>query len=453
MRQTRLVHSISQDIKSPDQRRAKTAIQAACNLIENRGIRESNRLTLARSLSLQLTSHDVLVRRWTYKLIALLGFTDYLPHLIHQLSDDERDAENRCWAIASVASLHEDYRQVLSALDDDLTVAYQLSAHLFAPSPSPIDRLIREAENSDDSLSHLWLALLYGDRRIDLPAGLVRELSRSRDPEVVEYTIWSLARRNEAGLELISIDPHLVAQQPESVRRWYYQLLGSSKSGLDTYAELVNEWIATDLESKAREGLAKAVASAQSRHWRTLRRDWLRSETDPYVLSALQSTSLRTFSPRIPSPHSIDLKSVYTKSAARSTSTTSVPRPIYSVLGGITIVNDKSVRIGSISGNVGQIQGAGSVSRGDIRFQVEQRMQALHELRQLEHILQECLRQEEAGLLRHVQEAIQEGEAESPEAPSGFWARVRQVIMTGTALTGLAEGATKAIEALTHIAQ
>src|SRR5436190_28326 len=77
----------------------KTGLQRACEHMEARRFFSQSQL-LSDAARKHLFSPDVKVRRWTYKLVALLRDDLLLPELRARLVD-EQDGENYSWAISA----------------------------------------------------------------------------------------------------------------------------------------------------------------------------------------------------------------------------------------------------------------------------------------------------------------------------------------------------------------
>lgn len=275
------------DMQSADPRVAKGGVQAACELLESRPVPARTRSRISRALSVQLSSTDEQVRRWTYKLVALLRDPTYTGFLERQLAEVDMVAENRTWAVAAMSALNPNFLQGLYDAGEELTVPYALAAGMYRTTGLE-EHALRAATNGDDPLAHQWLGLLYGEGRADLDRVLVSELTTSPSPEVVEYVIWGVRLRRKLGIESINIDPTSLAQQQVNIRRWYYRTVAQDPKARNVYAAQVIDWIETDPDSKAREGLARGLhESKKDKFWRDVHSQWRRQEPDPFVLRAL----------------------------------------------------------------------------------------------------------------------------------------------------------------------
>lgn len=276
-------------MKAEDDRLIKNGIQAACELMEkfgrqlSRGQVDSIRVALSAHLG-NINPH---VRRWIYKLIALLGDPPYTPYLREQLRSRDLVNENRSWAVAALAVVSGDYRPQLQLIDDDHTLTYALSSAMFSRQPR-LEEAVRRASCSDDRLAHQWLGLLYGDGRAPIPVQLVTELTLSPYPEVAEYAIWGLRKRRMGSISDVAFDPEEVRKFEPNVRRWYYRLLLKDSGSLSRYSHQLRSWIELETDSKAREGLAMGFYGATlNAEWVELLRSWAQVEKDPYVMDAL----------------------------------------------------------------------------------------------------------------------------------------------------------------------
>jgi hypothetical protein len=242
---------------------------------------------IRRELSRHLSDRDPFVTSWIYTLIATLGDEQYEPYLTSQLKSHEFDPVSRTWAVASLARVSGDYRQALQAINDEDLVAYQLSSAMFRYD-ADVGRAIRRASNNDDRLAHLWIALLFGEGRADIPVGQVKELTASRDAEVAQYSLFAMHKHPHTGAESVAFGPQDLAHLQPRVRRWFYQVLIKDPSNLERYASAILDWIANESDTQAREGLAKAfVYTRLPRTWIHELRSWAESEGDPFVLDAL----------------------------------------------------------------------------------------------------------------------------------------------------------------------
>lgn len=278
---------IEVDMLSADPRVAKGGIQAACEHLETRTPKASTRKRISSALSYQLTATDPQVRRWGYKAIALLQSNEHQPYLRNQLAGGDLTPENRTWAVAALAGMVEDYREVVYAVGDEQTLAYDLSSGMYG-STRDVGRAVDRAIGTDNPLSHQWLGLLYGDGRIELPASVLYELTACPYPEVVEYTIWGIRKRHIHGASVVAFDPVSLANQPANVRRWYCRLVAQSLPDRNAYEAQVIDWIEYEKDPLVLEGLARGLhESPKDKHWRYIWRQWRSTATDPFVRRAL----------------------------------------------------------------------------------------------------------------------------------------------------------------------
>jgi class 3 adenylate cyclase len=279
-RETRRVELL---LNSEDDRHVKSGVQAICELLEEHAqIQRVHHERLRRALSRHLDSKDMYVRRWIYKAIALLGDQAYAVYLRSQLANVDSVAENRSWAIAALARVSLDFKNDLKLVDEEWTLPFRLSASMYCRTRH-ISRYVREASRTDDPLAHQWVGLLHGDGRAQVPLAFLKELTASDHPEVAEYAIWGL-RRGRGSLDDVALGPHDLDRAPENVRRWYYRIFVKDERNLERYASLIEDWISSEGDSKAREGLARALTEVPfSPYWHDVLTGWQSEERDPYV--------------------------------------------------------------------------------------------------------------------------------------------------------------------------
>ena len=295
------VTRIASEIRAHDPRRAKSGIQAACEFIESGRSDRADRIAVTRALSAQLGSHEPKVLRWGYKLIALLNDPTYVDYLVRQLAHHDFDPENRTWAYSALAALTDDHERLLYRAGDQMMLAYELAGGMFARDPN-LRRAVEAAAQTDDPLAHQWVGLVHGARRIRVQDEVVRDLSGSDDPAVVEYSIWGNRLAGGSPL-MLDIDPFTIARRPENVRRWYYRSVVEREAIRDVLESEVTKWIDNETNSLAREGLALGLTgSNRDEHWEGLHRAWRASESDPFVRRALGDRDAPSSPGRIPVP-------------------------------------------------------------------------------------------------------------------------------------------------------
>lgn len=355
-------------MRSDDHREIKNGIQGAYeHLRANPGTSKQHVDGMRIELSRHLSNQDPLITPWIYSLIAVLGEEQYTPYLRTQLANHEFDPVNRTWAVASLANIVTDYRAVLDEIDDDLTLPYRLASAMYR-GPMDDARMVREAGDTDDRLTHLWICLLFSESRAQIPVELVKELTKSRDAEVAQYALFALHKHPRTGLESALIGPQDIAGVQPRVRRWYYQVLLKDPTNLDRYRAFLLERVETETSSQAREGLAKGfIGLAVPRTWTHHLRSWAESENDPYVLDALL---------RVPDLRDISRRSANDAAAQRSRddlkrsegSSDPVPGTLFNFNAERVVImvdrRDQRVRVGGTGNTIGSVQGAYSRAVG-----------------------------------------------------------------------------------------
>lgn len=289
-------HVIEMMLASGDPEQVKGGLQKACEVLES-GQAFLRHDFLTTGLTVHLTSPSLRVRRWAYKLAALLKDPQFLDQLETALLGFETDPENRGWASAAFSALADDQRKaaVTARLGDYRGTSLELAAKLYARGePSRDDLNIAVWER--DPLARKWLCLLCGyardnPRTIDQRFGdldLVRNSVHDDDREVVEYSIWAEHRHPDGSYRHLRRKPdELLAFA--NVRRWVYRLLTkdteAATSNLDLLTEKMNA--ANETSEVAREGLALGLASLQFDDRRLETIDWFSNEASPRVKLAL----------------------------------------------------------------------------------------------------------------------------------------------------------------------
>ena len=85
-------------------------------------------------LPIHLLSPEIRVRRWAYKLVALLKDDSHLNQLEAALLGFETDTENRGWASAAFSGLADEGRKgrLTARLNDYRGTSLELAAKLYA---------------------------------------------------------------------------------------------------------------------------------------------------------------------------------------------------------------------------------------------------------------------------------------------------------------------------------
>ena len=283
-------------LASHESEQVKAGLQRACEIIEG-GQAFLSYGFLKIGLAAHLQSPELRVRRWAYKLVALLKDDGYLDQLEAALLGFEGDPENRGWASAAFSGLADESRKsrVISRLDDYTGTSLELAAKLYARGEPARDELNLQVWISEP-LARKWLCLLCGyarthTRTIDQRFGdldLVRNSVGDSDVEVVEYAIWAEHRHPDGSFRgLLRRPDELLAHS--NVRRWLYRLLtkdaDAALSNLDLLTERMDP--AREPSEVAREGLALGLARLQLDERRDETIEWFIHEVSPRVRLAL----------------------------------------------------------------------------------------------------------------------------------------------------------------------
>ncbi len=406
---------ITEGMRSADPRRAKGAIQAACEFIESGRSNRDDRARLARGLSAQLGSPNRKVRRWVYKLIALFRNPEYIGYLAAQLAEREQDAENRTWAYCALARLTDNHEQLLYDAGDRMTPAYSLAAGMYGRADDMPERVERAAL-VDDPLAHQWIGLNLGNNRAEVPPEIIRDLVRGGDPNSIEYLLWGHRLVGGSALDF-PLDPLDIGKYPENVRRWYYRTVAGRPATRDVLAAEVEDWIEFDSSSLAREGLATGLTrSSRDDHWESVHRAWGETEMDPFVLQALGVDDV-----------------------------TPPPTPSTPEMRGITVNNYGP----TITGNIGTI---GAIAAHDATVTI-QAPPAVDPAALAAQLLA-ALRAEPAvasQLLDELVDLEQASSAENTPDRATVWTRLRDVTAAIKSTTGLTKAAADAVETIDSI--
>lgn len=210
-----------------------------------------------------------IVRRWSYKAVALLGGPQDSGQLIQRLKT-ETDIENQTWGMAAVVALSKDadLHDVCSQAGLNESAPLVLAARLFADPrwlqlnrEPPIINIDRE-----ESLTLKWAALLVGYGRAPINMfhpqfenrAVLGKLNEHPAPEVSEYSVWALWQNptfevSDMGISLLDIQ-----KRPENVRRWINRLVTKDPAFVEGNLDLFDE-LRRDGASVAREGLALGI--------------------------------------------------------------------------------------------------------------------------------------------------------------------------------------------------
>lgn len=283
-------------LATQDAEHVKAGLQRACEILEG-GQAFLSSTFLKVGLPLHLLSPQVRVRRWAYKLVALLKDDSHLDQLEAALLGFERDTENRGWASAAFSGLADEGRKgrLTARLNDYRGTSLELAAKLYArgePSRDDLDLKVWE----DQPLARKWLCLLCGyardnPRTIDQRFGdldLVRNSVGDSNAEVVEYSIWAEHRHPDGSFRSLLRRPDELLAFP-NVRRWVYRLLTKNADAAVSNLDLLTEKMDASRETSevAREGLAMGLAKLELDERRMETIDWFVNEGSLRVRLAL----------------------------------------------------------------------------------------------------------------------------------------------------------------------
>ncbi|MBH5392095.1 hypothetical protein [Bradyrhizobium diversitatis] len=289
-------HVIDMMLESQNPEHVKAGLQRACEILEG-GQAFLDYTFLNASLAAHLISPEIRIRRWSYKLVALLKDNRHLDQLEKALLGTETDAENRGWASAAFSGLADEVRKsnLIRRLSDYKGTSLELAAKLYARGEPARDELDLRAWEREP-LARKWLCLLCGyapdnPRTIDQRFGdldLVRNSVSDSDVEVVEYSIWAEHRHPEGSFRHLLRRPDELLAFP-NVRRWLYRLMTkdavAARSNLDFLTEKMDA--SNETSEVAREGLALGLASLELHERRVETIDWFESEPSLRVRLAL----------------------------------------------------------------------------------------------------------------------------------------------------------------------
>jgi class 3 adenylate cyclase len=250
---------------SEDPHRVKRGLQLVCNAVE---AHSSHRPRLSNVVRLAANRHmissDILVRRWLYKFIGLVGDETYVPYLIGQLQAAEDDEENLSWAAAAVYGVlpRAAAEGALAPLElpRAQTVKYVCSRYFDPGGPPLSHHQVKRLLASGDTLDLLWLCLSYGKSPELVPKRVLTELNHADDPTVVEYSLWALYQDRAGTITDVRFAPHSAVSAKPNIRRWYYRLLTKDPRYSETYGDVVKWALFEDPVVASREGMALGLA-------------------------------------------------------------------------------------------------------------------------------------------------------------------------------------------------
>lgn len=257
------------DLKSTSADLQKAALRNICDGLERgRRLAPHDRRSIISELINHITSKDFKVRQWLYKLIALIHGEEYIGILVHHIREREDHSENISWAFAALASVAP-YNTVVKLIKQEfgsrILPYHALSARLYSNANFSLygqqDIIFKSLDK--DPLTAKWIALLFGFGRLDdsliskfPPSSIIPALNHHHDPEVVEYSVWSIFRSSHLYTPLVDIPISSFSNQPPNVRRWLYRLLLSEKGEWSVNLDFLSTRIQKERAIAAREGLA-----------------------------------------------------------------------------------------------------------------------------------------------------------------------------------------------------
>jgi hypothetical protein len=256
-------------LASLDPTEIKRGLQDACELIE-RGRYFNDHTVFIAVIPRLLVQSDTKVRRWAYKLIALLRDERLLEALTDKF-DSETDAENISWLVSAVFALltDRDLEVWLRDKGEQFFGTYlELAARLYRRSTFLEDReQLGKREFDSDPMVRKWTSLLWGYRKeipprilgYNVATDLIGNLVADNHEESVEYSIWAHYQNPEGSAKRLILRPlHIKDRGPANVRRWLYRLLTKNIRSARAFRELVLSGM-DDPSVDAREGLALGI--------------------------------------------------------------------------------------------------------------------------------------------------------------------------------------------------
>lgn len=275
-------------------RAVKAALQRLCAQYESGARLVDPNVHRAQVVSL-LFDPELIVRRWAYKAIALIGIEENVSPLSLRLRE-ELDAENRTWIITAATPLGGNVRKICADAGFEYGIPFQLAARLFATeywlraeSAVPVIPI-----DNADPLTLKWAALLSGYNRAPEHlfhpryenAALMRELNRHSEPEVSEYSIWALWHAIGYTIADLGINLDRIDEQPPNVRRWINRLFTKDVTFFSSRLDLLNH-LRRDRDQNAREGLALGLPQTNVQGLDSVVLDWHSGEPEEEIQSLL----------------------------------------------------------------------------------------------------------------------------------------------------------------------
>lgn len=273
-------------LASVDARDRKDGLQAICEALEDGyELRLENNLLLAGLIAAQRNSSDEVLRRWFYKYVGLGQATAYLPVLLTRASA-ERDPQTIAWLIGAVVALmglEEALDHLRNAgVNEDLLVHAPTFGAYFLPELRN-KNLVGVVTTDEDALLRRWASFLSSRWRESELQEYVKELNQTEDPEIAEFSVWSMTR-SSGRLVDTRLEPDRIPNLPSQVRRWAYHLIAADREARLAYFDLIADARSSEREERVREGLATGlVRSPLTGPWLDFTAEWASEETSPRV--------------------------------------------------------------------------------------------------------------------------------------------------------------------------
>jgi class 3 adenylate cyclase len=281
---------------SVDPKDRKDAMQLVCTFLEQGGrLRLDGDVILSSALAQQRGAKDPVTRRWFYKYVGLSRNVAYLPFLRKSL-ETETDQQALAWLLGAIVAISSKETALSYIKDRDVPDDIVNRVHVFA-SYFQREALegdgVRRLIDDDHPLALRWVSFLRGRWQQPFLKGRVRELNSHPDPEVAEFSIWSLSQSG-AGFQDSSVDPDELAMQPASVRRWSYYLIAADTHARIAYSDLIVNQAQAESDERAREGLARGLVAGNLRgQWIGFAHEWAHTESSDRVRRALERGLIR----------------------------------------------------------------------------------------------------------------------------------------------------------------
>ncbi|MEZ2142923.1 HEAT repeat domain-containing protein [Bradyrhizobium sp. DN5] len=284
-------------LASADPRENKRGLQDACELLET-GHAFLDNAALLKELERLISSSDPRVRRWCYKLAALIKDDRALPSLVLAF-ESEPDPENQSWIAAALFSIMHDQQIAhwLKQHDQRFFGTFlELAARLFARTTYLEGKSALGRNHFDrDPMVRKWTSLLCG-YRVEIPQpilghidqlDLVGNLAEDDDHESVEYAIWAHHRNPDGSDRKLTKSPRqLLDDSPPNVRRWVLRVVTKELDAAKRNKDIVVAGI-DDSSIEAREGLALGLGRIRPFGLQSEIRRWFKNEQDTAVCVAL----------------------------------------------------------------------------------------------------------------------------------------------------------------------